>query len=140
MPKLRRYFRVSITVSHELMETLFDLLKNEDAHDFRMMELGPDGQVPKAQPASPAFTMQGEQRKTRDYSTPNPRSERWVLKYWPKLEPVFRNHGQLNHKDMRIIQAIVDAGMSPSSTSTTLSSLVHYGKLIRVDRGEYKIP
>lgn len=139
MPK-RRYFRVSITVSHELMETLFDLLKQEDAHDFRMMELGPDGQVPQQKP-SPAFNMQGQGQVPPRRSGGYERSTHWVEKHWPIFRNVFTalNGASINYKDMRLVQAIVDAGMSPASISTMMSALVKHGYIKRTGSGEYTL-
>lgn len=142
MRKVTRYYRVSITVPQNLMETLFDLLKDEDAHDFRMMELGPDGQAPKpmqtasqpiVNPANP-----GPGRPGRVYS----RNMNWAKKHWSAVEPLFKSlNGQsINYKDMRLIEAIVASGMSPSSVSTTMSGFVANGLLVRSGHGEYKLP
>lgn len=139
-----RYYRVSITVPQNLMETLFDLLKDEDAHDFRMMELGPDGQVPKPMQAAsqpivnPVNSGHTRNRENRTYE----RSTRWMDKHWPNIEPTFKalNGGSINYKDMRLVQAIAACGMSPSSVSTIMSSLTRYGKIVRSGHGEYKLP
>lgn len=140
MRKQPRYFRVSITVTHELMEVLFDLLKNEDAQDFRMMELGPDGQAvrpPMAASQSIVNPVHPGERPRRTYE----RGTKWVEKHWPDLKPVFQNlnGASINYKDMRLVEAVVKSGMSPSSVSTMMSALAKHGLIVRTHLGEYKL-
>lgn len=122
MPE-RRY-RISFEVDQRLMDTIFDLVKDE-ATNFRMMELTDQ---------HPVEHVNGTKKRW-------PGEDRWAEKAWPYIAPVFRslNGGLIEYNDARLGDALERHHMARGTASPLLSALTRLGKVRRVKRGTYQL-
>ena len=125
---------------------ILEVLENEECTEVKIIELDKDG-LPYGQPQPAPVIHQRAYHKRRTFQPGDPRHRprpvqpRWALRFWDQFEPIFRNlNGECIHaKDERLSEVMVRLNRQPQGIGSYLTGWVRAGKIVRVDKGMYRI-